>query len=114
MRHAHLMFKIFISVPAIATLLPACSGVPSFRLDVQQGNAIDDEKVAQLERGMTRQQVQFLMGSPQVGGTFVREDRWDYVYFNRPGRGPTEMRTVTVFFEGGRVVRIEDSGSTGG
>ncbi|TVP91880.1 MAG: outer membrane protein assembly factor BamE [Thioalkalivibrio sp.] len=111
------MFKILISVTAIATLLAACSGIPSFRLDVQQGNAIEDEKVAQLQQGMTPQQVQFLMGSPQVGGTFVREDRWDYVYYNRPGRGPTEQRTVSVFFEGGRVARIEDSGSpedTGG
>ncbi len=113
MDHAHPMFKILISVAAIATLLTACSGLPSFRIDVQQGNAIEDEKVAQLRPGMTPQQVQFLMGSPQVGGTFVREERWDYVYYNRPGRGPTERRTVSVFFEDGRVARIEDSGAPG-
>lgn len=103
------MFKIFISIVAIATLLSACSGVPSFRLDVQQGNAIEDEKLAQVREGMTPQQVQFLLGSPQVGSTFIRDDRWDYVYFNRPGRGPTEQRRVTVFFENGRVSRIEDT-----
>jgi len=103
------MFKILISITAIATLLSACSGIPSFRLDVQQGNAIEDEKVAQLREGMTPQQVRFLLGSPQVGGTFVREDRWDYVYYNRPGRGPTEQRRVSVFFEDGRVARIEDT-----
>lgn len=103
------MFKIFISIVAMATLLSACSGVPSFRLDVQQGNAIEDEKLAQVREGMTPQQVQFLLGSPQVGSTFIREDRWDYVYFNRPGRGPTEQRRVTVFFENGRVSRIEDT-----
>lgn len=103
------MFKILIAITAIATLLSACSGIPSFRLDVQQGNAIEDEKVAQLREGMTPQQVQFLLGSPQVGATFVREDRWDYVYYNRPGRGPTEKRRVSVFFEDGRVARIEDT-----
>lgn len=103
------MFKILISIAAIATLLSACSGVPSFRLDVQQGNAIEDERVAQLREGMTPQQVRFLLGSPQVGSTFVREDRWDYVYYNRPGRGPVEKRRVSVFFENGRVSRIEDT-----
>jgi len=103
------MFKIFISIAAIATLLSACSGVPSFRLDVQQGNAIEDEKVAQLREGMTPQQVRFLLGSPQVGGTFIREDRWDYVFYNRPGRGATEQRRVSVFFENGRVTRFEDT-----
>jgi outer membrane protein assembly factor BamE len=103
------MFKILIAITAIAALLTACSGVPSFRLDVPQGNVIEDEKVAQLRPGMTPQQVRFLLGSPQIGATFVREDRWDYVYYHRPGRGPTEQRRVSVFFEDGRVARIEDT-----
>lgn len=109
MEHTFLMFKILISVAVTATLLAACSGVPSFRLDVQQGNVLEDGKVAQLREGMTPQQVQFLLGSPQVQGTFVREDRWDYVYYHRPGRGPAEKRRVSVFFEDGRVARIEDT-----
>jgi len=102
------MFKILISIAAIASLLTACSGI-TYRLDVQQGNAIADEQVLQLREGMTPQQVEFLLGSPQVRGTFLRENRWDYVYYNRPGRGATEMRRVSVFFEAGRVSRIDDS-----
>jgi outer membrane protein assembly factor BamE len=103
---ARLMLKILISIAMIATLLGGCS---TYRLDVQQGNAIDDSKVSQLRQGMTPQQVQFLLGSPQVRGTFLREDRWDYVFFHAPSRGPTVQRRVSVFFEGGRVARIEDS-----
>ena len=103
------MLKILISIAATASLLTACSGFPTYRLDVQQGNALTDERVTQLREGMTPQQVEFLLGTPQVRGAFLREDRWDYVYYNRPGRGATEMRRVTVFFEGGRVARIEDS-----
>ncbi|AGA34794.1 SmpA/OmlA domain-containing protein [Thioalkalivibrio nitratireducens DSM 14787] len=102
------MLKILTSIAVIATLLAACS-VPSYRLDVQQGNAIDDDKVAQLREGMTARQVAFLLGTPQVQGTFVREDRWDYVYYKRPGRGATELRRVSVFFDRGRVARIEDT-----
>jgi outer membrane protein assembly factor BamE len=101
-----LMLKILISIATIATLLGACS---SYRLDVQQGNAIEDSRVAQLREGMTPQQVQFLLGSPQVRGTFLREDRWDYVFFHAPSRGQTVQRRVSVFFDGGRVARIEDT-----
>lgn len=107
--HAFLMFKILISVAVAATLLTACSGTPSFRLDVQQGNAIEDSKLAEVREGMTPQQVQFLLGSPQVRGTFLRDDRWDYVYYHRPGRGATEKRRVSIFFEEGRVARVEDT-----
>ncbi|AHE99049.1 outer membrane protein assembly factor BamE [Thioalkalivibrio paradoxus] len=107
------MLKILISIAVTASLLAACN-VPSFRLDVQQGNAIDDDKVAQLREGMTARQVAFLLGTPQVKGTFVREDRWDYVYYHRPGRGASELRRVSVFFDHGRVARIEDTQAPGG
>jgi outer membrane protein assembly factor BamE len=103
------MLKILISIATVATLLSACSGIPTYRLDVQQGNAIEDSQVAQLREGMMPEQVEFLLGSPQVRGTFIREDRWDYVYYFRPGRGQTEKRRVSVFFEGGRVARVEDT-----
>jgi outer membrane protein assembly factor BamE len=103
------MLKILISITAIASLLAGCSGFPSYRLDIQQGNAIEDAQVTQVRAGMSPQQVEFLLGTPQVRGTFVREDRWDYVYFRNPGRGSVEQRRVTVFFEAGRVSRIEDS-----
>lgn len=104
------MLKILIYTIVTASLLTACSGIPTFRLDVQQGNALEDERIAQLRPGLAPEQVLFLMGSPQVQGAFLREDRWDYVYYNRPGRGRTELRRVTVFFDAtGRVARIEDT-----
>ncbi|WP_018860609.1 MULTISPECIES: outer membrane protein assembly factor BamE [unclassified Thioalkalivibrio] len=101
------MIKILISIAVAASLLSACSGFNQFRLDVQQGNVIDATQVAQIQPGMTRQQVRFLMGSPQIDGAFKREDRWDYVYYRRPGIGPTEQRRVTVFFENGVVSYVD-------
>jgi len=104
------MLKILISLIVSASILTACSGIPTFRLDVQQGNAIEDDRVAQLRPGMSQDQVLFLMGSPQVQGAFRREDRWDYVFYHRPGRGATEKRRVTVFFDDfGRLDRFEDT-----
>ncbi len=79
------------------------------RIDVQQGNALEEEDVALLREGMTPEQVRFLMGTPMITDPF-RPERWDYVYYFRPGSRPPVLRRVTVFFEGGEVVRIEKAG----
>lgn len=79
-----------------------------YRIDVRQGNYIDQEMVSQLRKGMTREQVQFVMGRPLVADVF-RNDRWDYIYVFRPGRGgEVERRSLSVFFDAdGLLERVE-------
>lgn len=101
------MLKILISIAVAASFLGGCTSFNQFRLDVQQGNVIDAARVAQIEPGMTRDQVRFLMGSPQLDAAFKRDDRWDYVYYRRPGIGATELQRVTVYFEADRVLRVD-------
>lgn len=88
--------------------LSACgSGLLSVhKIDVQQGNALTASSVARLRVGMMPEQVRFLLGHPMVIDPF-HEDRWYYVYYFKPGNGQFEERRVTVFFNDGRVVRIE-------
>jgi outer membrane protein assembly factor BamE len=89
---------------AIAALaLTACV----YRIDIQQGNLLDDEDINQVDLGMTRSQVQFLLGTPMVADSFHR-DRWDYAYYFRQGRSSDVIqRWVVVYFENDRVARIE-------
>jgi len=68
--------------------------------------------VAQLKRGMSRDQVRFVLGSPLVTDVF-RTDRWDYVYRFKPGRGELEQRTISVFFVDDRLDRVEGDVSGG-
>ena len=78
-----------------------------YRIDIQQGNLLDDEDIAQVEVGMTRSQVQFLLGTPMVSDSFHR-DRWDYAYYLRQGRSrDVKRRWVVVYFAEDRVARIE-------
>ena len=78
-----------------------------FRIDIQQGNLLDDSDIDQVEVGMTRSQVQFLLGTPAVSDTFHR-DRWDYTYYFRQGRSrDVEQRWMVVYFENDRVARID-------
>ena len=98
---------ILISV-LLLSLVAGCSSVKigPHRIDVQQGNALDQENVARLKPGLNRSQVRFLLGTPLVVDPF-RTDRWDYVYvFYKAGR-LAEQKRITLFFEGDTLARIE-------
>ncbi len=97
---------------ACSLLLVACSTKPSFineyKIDIQQGNVLSQEAVAQLKPGQTRDQVRFLLGTPMIADIF-HQQRWDYVYQYRNGQtGKVESRKFTVFFDAeGRLQRVE-------
>ena len=76
------------------------------KIDIQQGNLITDEMVDLLRLGLTRKQVQYVMGTPLVVDTF-NPNHWDYVYQYRFGDGAIEKRKLRVTFEQGLVVTIE-------
>ncbi|MEY3476609.1 MAG: hypothetical protein RLY65_1009 [Pseudomonadota bacterium] len=49
-----------------------------YRTTVQQGNYITQDQLEQIRAGMTRNQVQFVLGQPLLINSF-RDDRWIYV-----------------------------------
>lgn len=80
--------------------------VPVYRPDVQQGNFISKEMVAQLKVGMTPEQVRFILGTPLLTDLF-HETRWDYPFRIKKGSGEVTSSRVVVFFKEGRVSHIE-------
>jgi outer membrane protein assembly factor BamE len=91
----------------IVCSLAAASGCV-YRANISQGNLIKQEDLDQVEVGMTRTQVRFLLGTPMIDDPF-HQSRWDYVYFIRIGRDPaTFKRWVTIVFENDIVVEIDD------
>jgi outer membrane protein assembly factor BamE len=103
--------------PAIAfwlascALLAACDTVPRIpgvtphRIEIQQGNYVSQEMVAQLKPGMSKDQVRFILGTPLVTDIF-HADRWDYVYFREAPDGKREQRKLSVIFDGGKLARL--------
>ncbi|MGY6555946.1 MAG: outer membrane protein assembly factor BamE [Wenzhouxiangella sp.] len=88
----------------LALTLSACNLV--YRQDVQQGNVLDEDNVAQLELGMTKRQVIVLLGTPSIQSPF-HANRWDFVNtFARRGAEPTK-RVLTLNFEQDRLVSVE-------
>ena len=76
----------------------------------EHGDHLDPKAIEQLQTGMTRSQVRYLLGTPMVPDAFDRE-RWDYLYFLKTKRlGKPERRLLTVYFEGDKVARFERQG----
>ena len=86
--------------------VPRIPGVTPYRIDIQQGNYISQEMVGQLKPGMSKEQVRLTLGTPLLTDIF-HADRWDYVYWrDRPG-AKREQRKLTVFFEDGKLTRLD-------
>ena len=95
-------FVILILVASIVTL-PACV----YRLDIPQGNRINAEVIAQLEIGMTRRQVEFLLGKPAITDPY-HADVWHYIYYLKSGTdGSIEKRVMTLRFTSDQLSSIE-------
>jgi len=88
-------------------ILSACSasrlhfpGV--YKLDISQGNVITQEMIDQLRPGLTKRQVNFILGTPLIKDTFD-QDRWDYIYSYQPGGGERVQERLTVIFDNGEL-----------
>lgn len=77
-----------------------------YKMTVQQGNILTERMVNQLELGMNREQVRYLLGTPLLTDMFHR-DRWDYVYTIRRGHQPMETRRLTLWFQDDQLATVE-------
>ncbi len=103
-------FATTVPVLVCAAILSGCNYVPSvtpYRMEILQGNLVTQEVVSKLTPGLTKDQVRFLLGTPLVIDSF-RDDRWDYVFLHMPENIKVpERRRVTVFFEDGKLKRVD-------
>ena len=77
-----------------------------YRPDIQQGNFISREMVAQLKEGMTRDQVRFVLGTPLLTDVFHNQ-RWDYPFRMAKGNGEMTTSRLTLTFVDDKLARIE-------
>lgn len=99
--------RILILILGLPFLVGACAKLTPYRMEIQQGNFVTPEMVAQLNPGLTRDQVRFVLGTPLVSDIF-HEDRWDYVFVRRrASKQEVEYHRIAVFFQEGRLKRVE-------
>jgi outer membrane protein assembly factor BamE len=97
--------RTVLTLLLVASLVGAGGCV--YRIDIQQGNFLEDKDIERVAVGMTRLQVRSLLGTPMVADPF-EASRWDYVYYYKRGRlRKPLMRHFVVFFEEDKVTRVE-------
>jgi outer membrane protein assembly factor BamE len=98
---------------ALALAAPLLTGGCIYRINIHQGNFLEAKTLDQLNVGMTRSQVRFLLGTPMVADEF-HPNRWDYYYYFKDGKTRhEETRHILVYFEDEKVARVEKPDGAG-
>ncbi len=74
--------------------------------DIGQGNAVTKEKAELIKPGMTRGQVQGILGTPLLSSLF-HSDRWDYIFILQRAGDRSFDRRVVVHFKSELVDLVE-------
>jgi len=70
------MNRKIIFIFALCTLsLTAC--IKPFQPSIQQGNIINNSSLQEIQAGMSKQEILYILGSPMLTDPF-NSDRWDY------------------------------------
>jgi outer membrane protein assembly factor BamE len=97
------IFRSLLVSLSLGLLASACV----YRINIQQGNFLDQKAVDEVKVGMTRSQVRYLLGTPLADDPFTKE-RWDYIYYLKKGRtSHVDSRRVTVYFQDEKVARLD-------
>jgi len=78
-----------------------------YRMEIQQGNLVEQDMLSQLKPGMSKDEVRAVLGTPLIADVF-HDNRWDYVFRRQRTNSMTvEERALAVYFDDGKLVRIE-------
>ena len=93
-----------LTLVSCSTILNHLPGV--YKLEIQQGNIIDQAMIDQLQPAMNKRQVVYIMGSPMLDNVF-HKNRRDYLYSNQPSGEDRVQKQVSLFFENDQIVSIQ-------
>ncbi|WP_333608131.1 outer membrane protein assembly factor BamE [Arsukibacterium sp.] len=84
--------------------LSACSSW-IYRIDIPQGNFLEQKDIDKLRVQMSKEQVVFVLGSPVAANPFDN-DVWHYFYSLKGGRGNNFEKQLVLTFVDGRLQQL--------
>lgn len=102
--------KKLVLVVFCAILLSGC--IHPYVPTVQQGNVLSSEQVNQLKIGMTKDDVQYILGTPVLTND-LSSNQWDYVYTLKVERQPIQIKHLTLYFKNDKLVKMDGDSSLG-
>lgn len=97
------MYNLYLII--IILHLTACSSVPFLqpqKLEITQGNILEQSALDALTIGMSKIEVKNLMGTAMLQSNF-HKNRWDYIYYLKQDAKPLEKQHLVLFFEGSKL-----------
>lgn len=85
--------------------LSACSSW-IYRIDIPQGNYLEQKEINKLRINMTKEQVIFVLGRPVAENPFD-SDIWHYFYSLKGGYGNNFQKQLIVEFQDNKLVDIK-------
>lgn len=103
MRLKHLVIAVLTIIS-----LSGCSLLDRlvYKIDIPQGNYIEDAQVQKLRVDMTKEQVKFVLGTPMLTDTFD-QDEWNYLYHYKTGRGVVTAKQLILTFDNNQLKTVE-------
>jgi len=93
-----------LTLVSCTTILTNLPGV--YKVDVQQGNIVDQSMIDQLRPSMNKRQVLYIMGSPMLADVF-HSKRWDYLYSVQIGGGDRQQKRISLFFDNDQLIGVQ-------
>ena len=86
-----------LSAIALTFFLSSCF-LSTYKMEVRQGNYVDQDMLTKLKPGMSKDQVTFVLGTPLVIDPLT-PNHWNYVYLTGAAGDVKRERTIVVIFE---------------
>ncbi len=78
-----------------------------YRLDIQQGNILDQDDINDLRPNLSKNQVLFVLGTPVIDDGFS-DKTWTYLYsYRRSAEGETVSKRLVLTFDDDKLISAE-------
>ena len=100
--------KAVIATLVLVTALIGLSGCSSwvYRIDIPQGNFLEQKDIDKLRIAMTKEQVKYVLGTPVASNAFD-SDTWHYFYALKSGNGNHFEKQLVVEFKDNKLQDIK-------
>ena len=100
-------FKTFSFWLVLTLTLSATAGCSSwvYRINIPQGNFLEQSDVDKLRVNMTREQVLYVLGKPVAEDSFDK-NTWHYLYVFNLGRSNEQRKSLTINFENDKLISL--------
>ncbi|WP_166838962.1 outer membrane protein assembly factor BamE [Rheinheimera pleomorphica] len=98
------VIKIVVLALGLASISACSSWV--YRIDIPQGNFLEQKDIDKLRIAMTKEQVKFVLGTPVATNAFDN-DTWHYFYALKGGNGNSFEKQLVVEFKDNKLQDIK-------